>query len=101
MAHYIYDLADEHAPDIPRTIVSGELIAVWNDKISYGTTRFNETGILELDLPGAVIKRLNHDLLRIVPHFQWVGTPGQSDQYLQELVSIEIVQSPAITNDQD
>ena len=79
MTLYKYDLADEHAPDIPVTMVSDELICVWNGSISYGTASYDGSGIITMDLPDAVIKRLGHDLLRIEPRFRKVGTLGQPD----------------------
>lgn len=101
MTLYKYNLADQHASAIAITIVSGELIGVWNGKISYGTASYDASGMITMDLPDEVIKRLNHDLLRIVPHFQKIGSPGQPDQDMQELVNIEIMQFPSISDDEE
>ena len=94
MALYEYNFAEDRPKELHSTIVSFDLVGVWNENICHCTTSFDGTGVIKLDLPRDVIKRINHGFLKIVPRFQKVENTATHAEGMQELVRVDIVPRP-------
>ncbi|MEP6848965.1 MAG: hypothetical protein ABI999_08910 [Acidobacteriota bacterium] len=94
MPLYEYNFAEERPTELHSTIVSFDLVGVWSEDICYCTTSFDGTGIIKLDIPQAVIKRIKHGFLKIVPRFQTVENTAMHAEGMQELMRIDIVSRP-------